>query len=283
MVTLQPYLDMIAFPNSKINVGLYVTEKRPDGFHNLETVFYPLPFSDVLEILPDKNAKAGNVMFSSSGLKIPGNSNDNLCVKAYRLLEEGRKLPAIKMHLHKVIPTGAGLGGGSADGAFALRMLNEIFELGISKDELTGYARKMGSDCAFFLENRPIFANEKGDHFVDIELSLKGYWLVLAKPEVHVNTAVAYALITPEKPEVSLIKLVQQPLESWRGKIKNDFEKPIIQNNPDIEHLKTVMDELGAIYTCMSGSGSAVFGIFRDEVRVKDKLGASLLWAGRLN
>lgn len=273
---------MISFPNCKINIGLYITEKRPDDFHNLETVFYPLPYSDVLEVLPDKNAKAGNIMFSSSGLRIPGSIEDNLCIKAYRLLEQKQKLPAIKMHLHKVIPTGAGLGGGSSDGAFALRMINEVLELGLSKEDLLGYAKQIGSDCAFFLENRPVFANEKGDNFQDIDLNLKGNWLVLAKPEVQVNTGVAYALITPKKPEVSLTELINLPPMQWRGKINNDFEEPIIKNNPEIGQLKDTLNDMGAFYTSMSGSGSAVFGLFEKEVKVKDKLGASLLWEGWL-
>lgn len=273
---------MITFPNCKINIGLNITERRDDGFHNLETVFYPLPFSDSLEIIHDKVSKPGSVVFSHSGLKIDGNDENNLCLKAYRLLEKEHKLPAIKMHLHKSIPMGAGLGGGSSDGAFTLKMLNEIFKLGHSHDELLDYARQLGSDCAFFLENKPIHAHEKGDHFLPIDLDLKGYWLVLAKPNIHVNTAEAYAAVQPKSPEKSLQELIKTPVEAWQGNIINDFERPISKKYEAIGRVISLLKELGGVYVAMSGSGSAVFGVFKNEVRVKDKLGSSLVWTGYL-
>lgn len=273
---------MITFPNCKINIGLNITERREDGFHNLETIFYPLPLSDCLEIIHDKNGKAGSVVFSHSGLKIDGNDESNLCLKAYRLLEKEHQLPAIRMHLHKSVPMGAGLGGGSSDGAFTLKMLNEVFKLKISHDDLLGYARQLGSDCAFFLENKPIYAYEKGDHFKPINLDLSGYWLVLAKPDIHVNTAEAYAAVSAKTPEKSLHELIKIPVESWQSNIINDFERPISKKYEAISNLINLLKELGGIYVAMSGSGSAVFGLFDKEVRVKDKLGSSLVWTGYL-
>ncbi len=273
---------MITFPNCKINIGLNITESRDDGFHNLETVFYPLPFSDGLEITQDKGSKAGSVVFSHSGLKINGNDENNLCLRAYRLLEKEHKLPAIKMHLHKTIPMGAGLGGGSSDGAFTLKMLNEIFSLGLSQEDLMGYARQLGSDCAFFLENKPTFAYEKGDYFKPTELDLSGYWLVLTKPDIHVNTSEAYAAIKPKQPEKSLQELIKTPVESWQGNIINDFEASMSKKYEPIGRLINLLKDLGGKYVAMSGSGSAVFSILEKEVRVKDKLGASLLWTGYL-
>lgn len=177
---------------------------------------------------------------------------------------------------------GAGLGGGSSDGVFTLKMLNDIFKLGLSHDDLLGYARQLGSDCAFFLENKPIYAYEKGDHFKPIDLDLSGYWLVLAKPDLHVNTAEAYAAVSAKQPEKSLEELIKTPVENWQGNIINDFERPISKKYEVIADLIGLIKELGAEYVAMSGSGSSVFGIFKKEVRVKDRLGSSLVWTGYL-
>src|SRR5688572_14534594 len=178
---------MIAFPNAKLNIGLNVTERRPDSFHNLESVFYPVQWCDALEILPAKETK-----FTSSGIEIPGTIESNLCLKAYQLLKTDFELPPVKIHLHKNIPIGAGLGGGSSDAAFTLKLLNQLFELNIAEDKLEDYARKLGSDCAFFIRNKPVFAHEKGDVFEPIKLDLTGYNCVVVYPNLHITTAEAY-------------------------------------------------------------------------------------------
>ena len=255
---------MIVFPNCKINIGLNITEKRGDGFHNLESIFYPLPFSDVLEIIPDKINKQGNVIFTVSGIPIPGKSEDNLCLKVYRLLEQKHKLPAVRMHLHKIIPTGAGLGGGSADSAFMLKALNELFELNFSTQQLVHYAQQLGSDCAFFIANQPVFAFHKGDEFESLDLDLSLYKIEVSYPNIHIGTAEAYAGITPTPSEINLKEVIQQPIENWKNSVKNDFENSIFPNHPEIKNAKEKMYQNGALYASMTGSGSAVFGIFRN-------------------
>ena len=250
---------MLVFPNCKINLGLSIVEKRNDGFHNIETVFYPIPLFDVLEIIPSED---GETEFFSSGLPIPGDANKNLCFKAYQLLKKDFDLPPVKIHLHKVIPMGAGLGGGSSDAAQTLVLLNDLFELRISESELLNYASKLGADCAFFILNKAIYAEEKGDKFKNIDLDLKGKTLVLVKPNVHVGTAEAYAEITPNQRLYSLDLLIEKPINEWRYILQNDFEKSIFKNHPEIETIKNELYDSGAVYASMSGSGSAVFGLF---------------------
>lgn len=263
---------MISFPNAKINLGLHVVEKRQDGFHNIETVFYPASLCDALEIVPSKNP---GVEFTTSGLDIPGDPDSNLCLKACSTLlshiphpESHIPYPGVHIHLHKVIPTGAGLGGGSSDGAHTLKLLNDLWQIALSDDQLEGLARRLGSDCAFFIRNRPVFASGKGDHFEPVDLDLSGYKIVIAVPPVHVSTQEAYAMVTPRKPELSLKEIVRMPVESWKGILINDFEEPVMNKYQVIGEVKEKMYHQGALYAAMSGSGAAVFGIFSRQSAV---------------
>ncbi len=248
---------MIIFPNAKINIGLHVVERRPDGYHNLETIFYPIKLKDALEIIA-----AEEFSFESSGIDIPGRTEDNLCVKGYQLLKKDFDLSPIKIHLHKHIPIGAGLGGGSADAAFFIRLLNQFFSLGLTDELMMDYARKLGADCAFFIKNSPVYAFDKGDEFEPIKLDLSAYTIVLIMPPVHVSTAEAYSGVKPSPVKISLMELIQNPIADWKKHIKNDFEETIFKHHPVIRGVKASLYEAGAIYASMSGSGASVFGIF---------------------
>lgn len=265
---------MIIFPNAKINLGLNIINRRDDGFHNIETVFYPVKIKDALEIV-----EAEQFLFSSTGIP-SGNPEENLCVKAWNLIAEDYQIPSAHIHLHKQIPVGAGLGGGSADAAFCLRLLNEKFQLGMSVSQMQDYARKLGSDCAFFIENKPVFASGKGDQFQEIPLNLDKYYLVLAMPPVHVNTAEAYLGIKPHRSDFSLAGLADLPLEEWRQRVKNDFEDTIFNKYPLIEKLKESFYDAGALYASMSGSGASVYGIFEKEVRMPELEQNNILYYG---
>ncbi len=255
---------MICFPNAKINIGLYVTEKRPDGYHNLETLFYPTKLYDVIEIVENKSSQEPYI-WSSSGIAIDGKAEDNLCIKALKLLKQDFNIPPIKIHLHKVIPFGAGLGGGSADAAFTLTILNEMFQLGINKDKLIEYAAKIGADCAFFIINKPCIATGIGDILKPTEIDLKGKHLLLVKPEIHISTPEAYSGVSPKIPAESLGSTLQEPLEKWHDSVVNDFEASVFPNHPTIKDIKDQMYSSGAIYASMTGSGAAVFGIFKNK------------------
>lgn len=248
---------MIAFPNAKINIGLNITERRADGYHNLETVFYPVQIRDALEIIESKE-----LSFESSGIAIPGHTEGNLCLKAYHLLRADYALPPVKMHLHKHIPVGAGLGGGSADAAFCIRLLNQKFNLKLTAEQMEDYARRLGADCAFFINNKPVYAFEKGDRFQAVQLDLSNYCIVIVMPPVHVSTAEAYAGVKPQSGSYPLHNAVQLPIADWRYNIKNDFENHILENHPVIADVKNSLYNAGALYASMSGSGAAVFGIF---------------------
>jgi 4-diphosphocytidyl-2-C-methyl-D-erythritol kinase len=248
---------MVTFPNAKINLGLHVTERRPDGYHNLETLFYPVRLADGLEILP-----SDEFSFQSSGVMMEGGVEDNLVVKAYRLLKMDFQLPAVKIFLHKVIPTGAGLGGGSSDAAFTLKMINTIFNMGLSQQQLGNYAGILGADCPFFICNTPSLASGKGDQLMPVKIDLSEYHLIVVKPPVSVNTALAYQGVTPEFPEKPLLDVISQPADSWRDSLYNDFEVSVFRQYPEIAAIKQSLYNLGAIYASMSGSGSSVFGLF---------------------
>ncbi len=255
---------MILFPNAKINIGLYITEKRTDGFHNLESAFFHVPWTDVLEITPSEH-----VEFVATGIPIPGNQHENLCVKAYQLLKEKFAIPNVTIHLHKIIPMGAGLGGGSSDAAFTLMGLRDLFQISLSNEDLIPFAKQLGSDCAFFLKNTPQFGTEKGDVLEDLDLSLKGLWCALIYPNVGVSTKEAYAGVTPQKATNYLPEALKKPISHWKESIHNDFEKSIFPNYPI---LKTIKDQLylnGAQYAAMSGSGSTIFGIFTEKPSTK--------------
>ncbi|QKZ11922.1 4-(cytidine 5'-diphospho)-2-C-methyl-D-erythritol kinase [Spirosoma sp. KUDC1026] len=248
---------MLVFPNAKINIGLRITEKRADGFHNLQSCFYPVGWTDALEIIP-----ADEFSFSSSGIPIPGDPARNLCVKAYALVKADYSLPPVQMHLHKNVPIGAGLGGGSADAAFALTMLNDRFGLNLTTHQLEEYARQLGSDCAFFIQNKPMYCLEKGDVFEGIDTDLTGYYIVLVYPNLGISTAEAYAGVRPQQPAESLRSQLEQPITNWRKIIHNDFEDSLFPRYPLLKRLKEQLYELGAVYASMSGSGSTVYGIF---------------------
>jgi len=248
---------MIVFPNAKINIGINITGRRPDGYHNIETIFYPVKIYDALEALAGKE-----LSFQSSGLGIPGRVEDNLCIKAYHLIKNDYELPPVTIHLHKHIPIGAGLGGGSADAAFFIKLIDQLFELGMATEQKLHYARQLGADCAFFIESKPVFAFEKGDRFEPVNLDLSGYHIALVMPPAHVSTSEAYRGVKPAPAELSLKELVSLPIHEWKHSIKNDFEESVFKNHAVIRGVKAAMYEAGAIYASMSGSGASVFGIF---------------------
>lgn len=251
---------MICFPNAKINLGLKVTERRPDGYHNLETLFYPVPLTDALEVLP-----GAHFAFESSGIPIDAEPDKNLAVKAYKLINGIYGLPPVRIHLHKAIPFGAGLGGGSSDAAFMLKLLNQMFDLDLSADELRAFAAQLGADCPFFIDNQAAFATGTGNELTTVSLDLSSYHFLLVKPPFGVNTAQAYRAIKPAKSETPFTALMRQPIESWKNTLVNDFEKPVFEMFPEIARLKQILYEKGAVYASMSGSGSSVFGLFREK------------------
>lgn len=261
----QKHHTMITFPNAKINLGLNIVEKRTDGYHNIETVFYPINLQDALEVNRLENAD-GPYRLRVKGNPLDGRPEDNLVVKAYLLLRDKYHLPSVDIHLFKHIPTGAGLGGGSADGAYMIKILNEKFKLGLSLKEMEQYAVQLGADCAFFIQNQPAFATGIGNIFEPVKISLSDYCLVLVKPDISVPTAVAYTHITPHHPEKSIKEIICQPVETWKDELLNDFEQPVFAQYPEIAAIKDKMYDLGAVYASMSGSGSAVFGIFRQRI-----------------
>lgn len=250
---------MITFPNAKINLGLQITDKRPDGFHNLETVFFPVGWSDALEF-----AVADSFQFTSSGIQISGDPESNLVVKAYRLLQNEFGIPALNIHLHKEIPFGAGLGGGSSDAAFMLLMLNRYFRLGLSEEQLLTHAAVLGSDCPFFILNKPVYATGRGEIMQPVVVRLNDMFILLVKPPVEVSTAAAFRYVVPEKSANSLPDLLQLPVEDWKHAVMNQFERSVFQQYPEIETIKQQLYDRGAVYASMSGSGSCVFGLFNE-------------------
>jgi 4-diphosphocytidyl-2-C-methyl-D-erythritol kinase len=284
---------MIAFPNAKINIGLNILSKRKDGFHNIETVMYPVVYNDVLEILDDSVAfaskakkldKPNQIVFQHSGIKIPGKQDENICLKAYNLLENDFKLPPVSIYLHKMIPTGAGLGGGSSDGANTLKLLNDLFKLGLKKEQLEVYARLLGSDCPFFIQNKPVYANNTGNKFENIKLDLSEYNIVLITPPIHISTAEAYSKVVPLEPGYSLKDLIKQPITNWKKKMKNEFETTIFKKYPAIATIKKELYKKGAIYSSLSGSGSTLYGIFNKKENLKGEFkGSKIHWVSSAN
>ncbi|MDB5022792.1 MAG: 4-(cytidine 5-diphospho)-2-C-methyl-D-erythritol kinase [Mucilaginibacter sp.] len=251
---------MIVFPNAKINIGINITGRRPDGYHNIETIFYPLPIYDALEALPGER-----LTFQSSGLQIPGRIEDNLCIKGYHLIKKDHDLAPLNIHLLKHIPIGAGLGGGSANAAFFIKLINSLCNLGLTATDMLHYARQLGADCAFFIENKPLFAFEKGDQFETISIDLSKYKIVLVMPPVHVSTGEAYRGVKPAPVKHSLYELILEPVREWKHFIKNDFEESVFKNHPVIRGVKAALYDAGAVYASMSGSGASVFGIFNEK------------------
>ena len=249
---------MTEHPNCKINIGLNIVAKRPDGYHNLESVFYPIPIRDTLEI-----EKSDTFSFEQDGIALDCQISDNLCVKAYRLMQKDfPQVGSVAIRLTKNIPSGAGLGGGSSDAAFTIKMLNSLFLLGLRTEQLQGYAARIGADCAFFIENKPVFASQKGDVFQNITLDFSGYWLLLAKPDVGVSTAEAYRSIVPAPAPFDLRKIGSTPMEEWKHLVTNDFEKSVFEKLPVLRDIKERMYQGGAVYAAMSGSGSTIYGFF---------------------
>ena len=265
---------MITFPVAKINLGLNVVERRLDGYHNLETVFYPVPITDALEVLPmdDGFPSAVNCDLKVTNLAIEGDERRNLVVRAYDLLKaQFPQLPRVHAHLYKQIPTQAGMGGGSSDGAAMMTLLNSMFALGLSTDEMIRRVVKLGADCPFFVEGRPAYAEGVGERLKPIDLSLKGLYIAVVRPDIPVPTKDAFALIHPKRPAKNCRIIVSQPIETWRDELVNDFESSVFALYPEIGAIKERLYDLGAVYAAMSGSGSAVFGLFRQRVSLDDE------------
>ena len=264
---------MLTKPIAKINLGLNVVEKRPDGYHNLETVFYPVQIEDALEVYPmnpefpseyDCDLKVTNIT-------IDGDEQRNLVVRAYNLLKADFPiLPRIHAHLYKGIPTQAGMGGGSSDCGFMITLLNDMFKLGLSDQQMIDYAAHLGADCAFFILNRPCYAEGIGEKLQPIDLDLKGWYLSLVRPDIPVSTREAFALIKPHYPEVNCREVVKQPVESWRDALVNDFEGSVFAVHPELGAVKDRLYELGATYAAMSGSGSTLFALSHQPLNLDE-------------
>ena len=267
---------MIVFPNCKINLGLHILQKRADGFHDLETVFYPVPLQDGLEIIQNPSSFATEIEFTSSGLEIDVQPETNICYRAFLSLKKDfPHLPSIKIHLHKTIPAGAGLGGGSADGAFTLLLLNKKFNLGLSPEQLVDYALRLGSDCPFFILNQPCFATGRGEFLERLEIDLSMYRFVLINPNIHIATGWAFSQINPTRERVSLKEVIARPITEWKESLKNDFEQAVFIQYPQIRKVKEHLYEAGAVYASLSGSGSTVYALFPKNIHPQFEFPAS--------
>ena len=253
---------MVVFPNAKINLGLRITSKRNDGYHNLDTVFYPIPYFDVLEVVKSTDNNSP-YRFQTTGKSIKGNPSSNLCIKAFELLKQDfPSLPIIDIHLHKNIPMGAGMGGGSADGAFMIKLLNEKFNLELNEPQMMAYALQLGSDCPIFIKNTSCYATGRGEELQEIQVDLSSYHLIIASPGIHVSTADAFAGINPNPSIKTCREIIAMPIENWRDLLINDFEQSVFQLHPDLKKIKDTLYELGAVYASLTGSGSSIYGIF---------------------
>lgn len=266
---------MINFPIAKINLGLNVVSKREDGYHNLETVFYPVPIKDALEVFPMEDGFPSDVRcdLKVTNLVIDGDEQKNLVVKAYNMIAQDYELPRVHVHLYKHIPTQAGMGGGSSDCAYMIRLLNEMFSLGMSDEKMIGYAARLGADCAFFIKAQPAYAEGIGEKLQPISIDLSGYKMLVVRPNIPVSTKEAFSLITPQVPKKNCLDIVRQPIETWKNELVNDFERSVFAIHPEIGRLKEMMYEQGAVYAAMSGSGSSVFGLFCDTPDEKSFVG----------
>ena len=271
---------MVQFPNAKINLGLRVLGKRKDGFHEIESILYPIGLSDAVECIRSENEV---FEFGSTGLEIPGDREGNLCIKAYELMKERYGIPTIQMHLHKCIPMGAGLGGGSSDAAFVLKMINKMFSLSLEFASLEKISAELGSDCPFFIQNRPAIARGRGEILDPVDLSLAGMHLVLVKPQVHIDTGKAYSNIQIKETGIPLEKVVKRPAEEWRESLNNDFEDYAFREFTQLSEIKTQLYNAGAIYASMTGSGSAIYGLFSDRIPELDIDGSYFKWKGILS
>lgn len=267
---------MICFPNAKINLGLQIIDKRKDGFHNLNSIFFPVGWEDALEIIPSDIFE-----FSQSGIPIQGEAVENFCIKVYTFMKEQFQLPPVKIHLHKNIPIGAGLGGGSADGAFTLKMLNTLFSLGLSTTQMQEIIKPFGSDCAFFIKNTPTLAINKGDEFEKVDITLKGKFLVLIYPDLFISTKEAYSAVSPKKPSADIRSIIKNPISDWKTFLENDFEQHLLIKYPILSDIKNTLYNCGALYASMSGSGSTMYGIFDREIDLSKSFSkAYSLWQG---
>ena len=259
---------MVLFPPAKINLGLHVLGKRPDGYHALESIFLPLAWTDILEVVVDPHVAAGDMKTTFTGLPIPGASEDNLVVKAHRILAKQHDLSGLHLHLRKNLPMGGGMGGGSSDGTFALLAINDVCELGLSRESLLAHAAELGSDCPFFVDSAPAMVTGRGEHVAPLgfELPLDGVWVVVANPGIHISTAEAFGGLTPTDRTTPWDQLATTPLAQWHTLIRNDFESGAVERHPAIGDLLQALRDAGASYVQMTGSGSTVFGLFHDEI-----------------
>ena len=254
---------MVVFPNAKINLGLNIIHKREDGYHELQTCFYPVYWQDVLEINPSEKTT-----IATSGIPIPDDGN-NIILKAYKLLATHFDLPPVKIHLHKVIPIGAGLGGGSADAAFAVKLLNKEFSLGLNELQMIDFASQLGADCSFFIKNKPCLASGIGEKLIEVDLKLKGNFIFMVYPNIHISTKEAYSNIKPKLPTISIREVLNQyELINWKNLLFNDFEIPLFESYPVLKEIKSELYTAGAIYASMSGSGSCMYGIFNQKSKM---------------
>ncbi|MFO8234751.1 MAG: 4-(cytidine 5'-diphospho)-2-C-methyl-D-erythritol kinase [Bacteroidales bacterium] len=268
---------MIIFPNAKINIGLFVTEHRNDGFHNIETIFYPINLTDILEI--QETPANQEIVLQNTGIHIDVPFSQNLCHQAYRKIKDNHDIPSVDMHLHKIIPPGSGLGGGSSDAAYTLLTLNKIFKLNLSQTILASYAESLGSDCPFFLHNESAFAYEKGNRIIPVPINLTGYYLIVIVPDIQVSTKFAYKQVKPHKNKISLKDIItNMPVEKWKHNIVNDFEYHVFKQYPLLEDIKKQLYELNAEYAAMSGSGSGIYGIFKDKPDLSGKFNDMFVW-----
>ncbi|MCD4793722.1 MAG: 4-(cytidine 5'-diphospho)-2-C-methyl-D-erythritol kinase [Bacteroidales bacterium] len=258
---------MLVFPNAKINIGLNIVKKRPDGYHNIETVFYPIDLSDILEFVETTK----NTKFVNTGIDLNIEEKDNLILKAYKLLRKEFDLPELEIHLHKIIPTGAGLGGGSSDASFMLKSLNNYFKLNISDYCLEDLAQQLGSDCPIFIKNKAVFAEGTGNIFSEIKLDLSKYFILIIKPDIHIPTKIAFSEIQAGPPKKSLKNIITLPVNEWKEYIINNFESTVFKNFPEIKKIKDTLYESGAVYVQMSGSGAAVYGLYEDKPVIPDE------------
>jgi len=253
---------MLVFPNAKINLGLQITERLPNGYHSINTCIYPIPLKDALEFVPARKKTS----FNSSGSSIPTDGKDNLVLRAYKLLKRDFQLPEIDIHLHKNIPIGAGLGGGSADAAFMLKALNEYFQLFLDDSILEDYASQLGSDCPFFIANQPAMAAGTGTDVQSLDFNLSGLHMILIHPGIHISTQEAYSGVTPKAPSSDLTEvLLSKDFDRWRDELVNDFEESVFEKQPLLAEIKKELYDHGAVYAAMSGSGSSIFGLFEDK------------------
>ena len=276
---------MICFPCAKINIGLHVTGKRDDGYHNLETLFYPVPLVDILEIIPLSGKRTVRNIFNSTGIRFDENTETNLCLQAWKEMNKTEPLPPVNIHLHKIIPVGAGLGGGSSDAASALIALNDLFNINMNKTVLASLAAGIGSDCPFFIYNKPMFASGRGEVLQDTGIDLSGYKVVIVYPGKGISTAWAFSNIEIREHNSSLRDTLNNDPATWQGKVFNDFETVVFKSYPEISSLKEKLLDNGALYASLTGSGSAVYGLY-DSGTATDHLRSvfpgMFFWEGKL-